>query len=438
MKNKSCFIPLLATLTLLFSMATNASNESAAKQITGYATTHQAEQLSLLKKLVNINSSTDNIRGVYQVGEVLRLALKNLGFITHWSYEPKAMKRAGTLIAHHPGSQGKKLLLIGHLDTVALGYDHKTFPHFEEHDDKATGPGIVDDKGGDVIILYALKALQAQHNLAHADITVVFTGDEEDSGKPTVISRKPLIEAAKKADIALDFESAVTLNTASIARRGISDWIIQAEGMEGHSAGIFQESIGFGAIFELARIVDTMRTALHEEKYLTFNPGLILGGSRVDYNNNDIKGTAFGKQNIIPRTAIAIGDLRFLTVGQKVEAEKKITAIVESHLNHTKASITFQDGIPPMEPTEANQALLNQYSDASVLLGYGKISALDPGQRGAGDISYVASLVSASLVGLGAFGGGEHAKNETLDIRSLPMQTQRAALLMYQLTSSSA
>lgn len=417
----------------LFTQLAKAGSKTIEIQISHYLITQQQKQLSLLEKLVNINSGTTNMTGVHKIGEFLRSQFEVLGFKVRWIEEPSNMQRAGTLIAEHSGHSGKRLLLIGHLDTVFPSTS--TFQHFKRNGNFATGPGVIDDKGGDLVILYALKALQAANSLNNANITVVLTGDEEDSGKPTSISRKPLLDAAKNSDIALDFEWAITPDTATIARRGITNWMITTEGNEAHSSEIFQRKAGFGAIYELIRIINTMRTQLANEPYLSFSPGLILGGTTVNYDKNNSQGIAFGKGNVIAKAAVAKGDLRFITTEQKNNAEKKISAIVGSHLPGTTASITFQDAIPAMPPTAANLELLKKYSQASVKLGYGTVNQLDPGSRGAADISHIASMVSASLAGLGPVGTGAHSEKETLDIQSLTRQTQRAALLIYWLTN---
>ncbi|KTD33524.1 carboxypeptidase G2 [Legionella nautarum] len=417
---------------LLFTPLAPANNPSIENQITHYLNYKQQEQLALLEKLVNINSGTTNLAGVHHVGELLRPHFEKLGFKVHWVEPPPSLQRAGTLIAEHPGSKGKRLLLIGHLDTVFPLVS--SFQHFKQKGNFATGPGVIDDKGGDLVILYALKALDAANALTDAQITVVLTGDEEDSGKPTSISRKPLIEAAKNSDIALDFEWATTIDKATIARRGIANWMIITEGNEAHSSAIFQKKAGFGAIYELARILDSIRIEISRQQYLSFNPALVLGGTTLNYDKNNSQGTARGKGNVIAKSTIAKGDFRFLSSEQKINAEKEISTIVGSHLPGTTASISFEDGIPAMPPTAANAELLEKYSQASYKLGYGNISALDPGSRGAGDISYIAALVSASLAGLGPVGSGAHSEEETLDLQSLTPQTQRAALLIYWLT----
>ncbi|HHF7373057.1 M20/M25/M40 family metallo-hydrolase [Legionella bozemanae] len=412
----------------------NANNlTSVEKQITQYITTQSQEQLSLLEQLVNTNSGTTNLKGIYEVGNRVRQQLDQLGFKTFWVNEPPAMHRAGTLVAQRTGNKGKKLLLIGHLDTVFPA--DSPFQHFERQGDVATGPGVIDDKGGVVVILYALKALQEMHALDNANITVILTGDEEDSGKPTSISRKPLIDAAKNSDIALDFEWSITVDTATVARRGIAHWTIETQGNEAHSSEIFQKKAGYGAIYELVRILDTMRTQLSGERFLSFSPGLVLGGTTIN-SKNDIQGAAFGKGNVIAKVAMANGDLRFISEQQKNAAEKKIASIVTHHLPGTTASIIFQEGIPSMPPTPANEALLKQYSEASEDLGKGVVHPLDPGSRGAGDISHIASIVNGALAGLGPVGTDAHSVKETLNIPSLSIQTQRASLLIYRLIHS--
>lgn len=290
------------------------------KHIIRHISEQQDAQLSLLEQLVNINSGTENTAGVHQVGELLKTRLEKLGFTTHWQDIPPDIHRAGALIAERQGSKGKRLLLIGHLDTVFPSAS--PFQKFTRQGSYATGPGVIDDKGGDVVILFALEALEKVHALDDTTIRVVLSGDEEDAGKPTSITRQALLKAAQQSDIALDFEWSFTQDTATVARRGISSWTITTQGNETHSSAIFQKTAGDGAIFELSRILNTMRTRLSDEKYLSFNPGLILAGTQVNAPKKT-EGNAFGKINVIAKTAYATGDLRFLTKEQKQKAEKR-------------------------------------------------------------------------------------------------------------------
>jgi len=196
----------------------------------------------------------------------------------------------------------------------------------------------------------------------------------------------------------------------------------------GHSSTIFSQQAGYGAIYEAARILNEFREKLSTEKYLTFNPGLIMGGSEINNNNETI-----GKDNIISPRVMVSGDLRFLTETQKENARIKMKEIVAQSLNKTKAEIVFSDGIPAMEPTPQNEQLLAVVNKVSLDLGFGEVKAGDPGSRGAGDISYIAKYV-ACLDGLGASGKGAHAPGETMNIKEFPKLVQRTALLIYRLT----
>lgn len=397
-----------------------------------YSHQHVKEALSFLNELVNINSGTSNTEGVKKVGQLLQAQLSQLGFDTYWVAEPTVMRRSPTLVANHPGKQGKALLLIGHLDTV---FEPSSMPNnYVQQGNIAKGPGVADDKGGDVVMLYALKALQAMHGLDDRNITVVLTGDEEDSGKPANISRKPLLDAAKHSDIALEFESAIDLHSATIARRGITDWTILSFGHPGHSSDIFAANIGDGAILEVARILQEMRLALEPQPDITFSPGILLAGATVKFDANTTQGSAAGKTNMIAAQALVKGEFRYLTAEQKNLVEKTMQQIVAQHLPVTTAEVSFQDGIPAMPATKGNLLLLQQYSQVSELLGYGAITAVDPDLRGASDISYVANQVPQNLAGLGPVGVYLHSPKEELFIDSLPIAIERAALLMYQLT----
>lgn len=420
-------------LLVCFSQAAGAATLSAeAQQIHDFVMAHQQAQIQLLAKLVDINSGTTNVKGVNIVGKMIEAELQTLGFKTWWVAEPARFERAGTLLAERVGTQGKPILLIGHLDTVFANSAHPQ--QFEIHGNSAKGPGSIDDKGGVVVMLYALKALQAMHALENTSIAIALTGDEEQSGKPTSISRKPLKDIAQGKAIALDFEPSISLDTATIGRRGISNWTITSSGNESHSATIFQRDVGDGAIFEIARILNMMRLQLQHEKDITFNPGLIIGGNKLTYDHLESRGSIFGKQNVVAKTALVTGDVRYLTEIQKKQFEQQLLAIVNQHLPGTHAQLAVVDGIPPMAPTANNLQLLEAYSAASERLNLGKIVALDPSIRGAGDISYVAPIIPANLSGLGPTGIGTHSVIEAVELPSLAIQTQRAAQLIYQLT----
>lgn len=392
----------------------------------------EGESIAFLEKVVNINSGTLNQVGVKAVGTEFDKAFSEIGFATEWISMPEEMNRAGHLFASLEGDKGKKLLLIGHLDTVFE--ENSPFQQFERiNDSMVYGPGANDMKGGDVVVLYALKALSELNLLKRASITVAFTGDEESTGKPLSISRKSLIEAGKKADIALGFETATGFNNATIARRGASGWRVETQGKRAHSSGVFNDRVGAGAIFEMSRILNAFYEDVRGEEYLTFNPGTLLGGTFVEYDKQTSSGSVFGKTNVVAQKAVVNGGLRFISEEQKETARAKMREIVSQSLPQTSSSITFTDSYPAMGPTEGNQALLEVLSQVSEDLGFGKVTGYDPGRRGAADISFVADYTDG-LDGLGTMGSGAHTPQETVNLKTINALIQRAAVLIYRLT----
>ena len=295
-------------------------------------------------------------------------------------------------------------------------------------------------RAGWFVIVVALRAMQAAGALKDANIEIHMTGDEEDSGDPIEVTRAPLIEAGKRADVALDFEGLVIdggKDMGTIARRSSNSWKLVATGKTGHSSLIFNQTYGDGAIYELARIIYRFRTELPEPN-LTFNVGLITGGQEAELDPDGIRAAAKGKTNIIPGTAIARGDFRTLSEEQTARVKAKMQAIVADHAPLTGAEISFDPGsYPAMAPTEGNKALLARLNGINRDLGLPEMEALDPLKRGAGDISFVANDVDG-LVGLGTASRGDHAPGETVSLDSIKRQAKRAAILMTRLSKEKA
>lgn len=387
--------------------------------------------VALLEKIVNMNSGTFNPAGVVEVGKVLEREFEALGFTTRW-VSMDAVKRAPSLVAELRGSHGKRILLIGHMDTVFE--PSSPFQKFVRTGDTATGPGTSDMKGGIVVILSALKALKSAGALDGARITVFITGDEEAVGEPTEISRKEFIEAGKNSDAVLSFEADIReqgKDYASTARRGFTSWELRVHAKAGHSGVIFSPSMGDGAIFELSRILNLFHDTLREPN-MTYSAGLMLGGSNIKVESSG-DASVSGKTNIVPGEALAIGDVRALTPDQLAHVKDRMLSIVTGgNLPGTKAGITFTDKYPPMAPTPGNIALLAKLNEGNRALGMAEMEALDPMLRGGGDASFVAPFVDV-LDGLGAAGTGAHAPGETVDLSRMPLQSKHTALLIYRL-----
>lgn len=427
-------IGLVSAFVLVGSSAQAAPTGAEARMV-ATVDAEQARTLKFLETMVNQNSGSRNLEGVRRLRDIVAPEFTALGFTSRW-IPMEQTGRAGHLVLTHKGRKGgKKLLLIGHLDTVFE--PDSPFQTYVLNGDKATGPGVGDDKGGIAVILAAVRAMQTAGTLKNANIEVFLTGDEEEAGSPTEVARADLVTEAKAADVALDFEGLSRENgkdMGSIARRSSQSWTLTVEAKSGHSSGVWGANAGDGAIYAASRILSAFREEL-PEPYLTLNVGLIAGGAEADVADDNAHVSAQGKTNIIPGKVLARGDLRTLSLEQNAAAMRKMEWIVaRSYPGVTSAKITFSEGYPPMAPTAGNKALLAKLNRVNATLDLPEMQPLDPMKRGAGDISFVAEYIDG-LVGLGPHSTGDHAPGETVDVASIWTQAKRAALLMTRLAA---
>ncbi|QJU56481.1 M20/M25/M40 family metallo-hydrolase [Sphingomonas sp. AP4-R1] len=395
---------------------------------------HTEGDIALLGRMVDLNSGSRNFAGVKAMADLMRAELEPLGFTVSWTPMEQVTGRAGHLIAEHKGSgRGSHMLLIGHMDTVFE--KDSPFQTMTRKGDIVTGPGVDDMKGGLVVMIAALRAMKDAGTLKAADIHIILSGDEESVGQPQHKARAAMIEQAKWADTAFEFEGLANEGgeeIGSIARRGSISWRLSASAKSGHSSGVFSDGAGFGANYELVRIVDAFRRELREPN-LTYNLGLILGGVDVTATPTDtIAGSARGKPNIIAAQAIATGDIRALSNEQAERIMSRMRAIVAQHLAGTSAEIVFSEGYPAMPPTPGSRALLGKLNGVNADLGLPKMAELDPMKRGAGDIAFAAPYTDG-LVGTGIAGAGSHAEGETASLSSMGRQAKRNAILFSRL-----
>ncbi len=429
---KSFIWQIVFIATLFCSVSANTELDATEQAMADWIDDNAEEAIALLEKTVNISSGTLNIEGVKEVAATMRPEMESLGLDVEWIELPAEMQRAGHLVGRKEGS-GNRFLMIGHLDTVFEADDN--FQAFSREDNIATGPGVDDMKSGNVVMIYVLKALQQVGLLESLPVVIFYTGEEEKPGRPLSVSRRELSEAGQWADVALGFESAAARDGrewATIARRGFSEWRLEVSGMQAHSSQVFSDEVGAGAIFEASRILNTFYEEVRGEEYLTFNAGTIQGGTTVEYDYEQNRGSTFGKSNVVPNKVVVHGGLRTISVDQLMRAQNSMRDVVAAHLPNTSATITFDEGYPPMTPTDGNLRLQEELSAINQDLGREPMGTYDPSLRGAADISFVAGYVD-SLAGMGAIGSGGHTPNESLELDSIPLAIKRAAILIYRL-----
>ncbi|HSG48666.1 MAG TPA: M20/M25/M40 family metallo-hydrolase, partial [Longimicrobiales bacterium] len=225
-------------------------------------TANHPDAVALLAETVDINSGTLNAEGQRRVYQVMAPYFEALGFQVRY-VQPNVAQRGGHLVASRTGTRGKRLLLIGHMDTVFE--EDSPFQRWELLNDSiARGPGAADMKGGNVVIWSALEALHREGALDGTDITVVLTGDEERPGTPLEEARRALVDAGIAADIALGFEGG-TPGYGVVARRSSSSWRIDITATSAHSSGVFRDAVGAGAIYEAGRILEDFYSEIRGE-----------------------------------------------------------------------------------------------------------------------------------------------------------------------------
>jgi glutamate carboxypeptidase len=429
------FLPLLLFPVLAGSLASQGLS-APERRVVAAVDRGTGTAVALLERIVNQNSGTMNLDGVRAVARQLTPELERLGFSTRW-VDGAAWGRAGHLLAERAGTgRGVRVLLIGHLDTVFE--PDSPFQRFERlTDSTARGPGTTDMKGGDVVMVLALSALHEARLLDALQLRVVLTGDEENPGDLTALARRDLREAAEWADVAIGFEDGPSdPQRAVVGRRGSTGWVLRTSGLPAHSSQVFRPEVGSGAIYEAARILAAFRDSLAGEPNLTFNPGMIVGGTAVTFEKEQDRGTAFGKSNVVAESTVVTGDLRTLTLEQLERTRSAMRRLTERHYPGTGAQIVFDDGYPPLAPTEGNRRLLALFDQASRDIGWGPVSAADPARAGAADISFTAGLVEMALDGVGLMGSGGHTVTETADLRTLPLNAKRIALLLHRLAQA--
>jgi glutamate carboxypeptidase len=354
------------------------------------------KQLQLLEKMVNIDSGTGNAAGMAALGELIARQAAGLGF----EFEKLTGADGSGHFYLHRG-QGRRVLLLAHLDTVFERGTAAKRP-FTIEGDRARGPGVSDCKSGVVTILGALGNLTRAGKVGGA-IGCLFNTDEE-IGSPG--SRRIIEEFVRGSQAVLVVEPADG-ETITVARKGIGRFRLETFGRTAHSGSGFTE--GRNAIWELAHKVVEIGKLTALEQGITLNVGTIRGGTRA---------------NVIPDYAVAEVDLRFKVAGSEqsiLDRLRQITAV--SHIAGVTARLNGGITRPSMECAPGNMHLFQLLRETGKALGM-ELTTYESG--GGSDANFVAAVGTPVVDGVGPMGGGLHTETEYLEIPSL---ARRIALL---------
>jgi glutamate carboxypeptidase len=358
------------------------------------ATQSKDEALKLLERMVNIDSGSTTIEGLDKVREIAMEELRKLGArIETFPAEP----HPGTNVVATLNGQGKKkILILAHMDTVFKDGTAAAKPFYIK-DGRAYGPGVMDDKGGVVAGLYALKILQQIGFKDYGQITFLLDTNEETGS----VGTSALIERiAKQHDVALNLEPGRPADGLVVERKGSATALLEVKGTAAH-AGVAPEA-GRNAAMEVAHQVLQLSKTADAAKKTTVNFTVL---------------TANGPTNVIPATASAKADVRVATPEEFDRVEKDMVRIAQNKLiPETEVRVRLSRGLPPMPRLPASDKLVKMAEGIYAEIGK-KLTIESSG--GAADASLVAGVGIPVLDGFGIVGGGIHTPEEYAEVESV-------------------
>ena len=370
--------------------------------ILGWLGEHEEDAVRFLEALVNQDSGTYDRAAVNRVGDMLAGSFAEIGF----SVERLPQQEFGDhIVASRPAADGgKSLLCLGHMDTVFPAGTAAARP-FRIEAGRATGPGVVDMKGGLTVLAFALRALAATDSPAFRELgcSILINSDEE-IGSPT--SRQAFADLAARHQAAIVLEPARPNGECVIGRKGVGHFRLEVFGRQAHAGS--QPELGINAIWELAHKVCAMHALTDLERGTTVNVGVVRGGER---------------SNVVPDRACAEVDLRIWTMEEADRVMRAFRGIAErTTIPGATATLTGEISTPPWQTNEGTRRMLGLLNEAGSPLG---LSFAGVTTGGGSDGSRTAQSIP-TLDGLGAVGSQMHSPEEYLDVPSL---RQRAALL---------
>jgi glutamate carboxypeptidase len=367
------------------------------------------EQIKFLSHLVEINSHTTNVRGIAAVQDIFEQEFRQLGF----DVQRSAVASSGdVLTASNVANQDRAILLSGHVDTVHL--PESSFKQFSIAGDRLIGPGVLDMKGGLVVMLWALKAIAQFGDLAALPLRI-FLNSEEERGSPH--TRGFITELARKSTAGLVFEWGRGDHGVITSRKAIALFELQASGKKAHSGNAHGE--GRNAIDAISRAILAIHTLTDYNRGVTISANQIVGGS---------------SPSTVPDFATAICDLRAPTNGIFEEVWGRIVLAASTAApTGTVVKAVQTSSMPALEETESSSALFVSYQAAAARLNY-SCSGVQGPLGGVSDANLVGGVGTPTIDGLGPCGDGAHTDSEYVVKSSIVPRT--AALAVWLMSQS--
>jgi len=365
-------------------------------QLWDYMLARQGAMTRTLEQWVMLESPSNEQEAVNALGDLVGLAFKGAGAVV----ERLPQAAFGDHLRISWGQGDCQLLVLGHMDTVWPLGEVQRRP-FRLSQGKATGPGAFDMKGGLVVALYTVMALQELGLKPAHRLVFLFNSDEEVGS----LTSRPFIEKeARRSEAVLVLEP--SRDGALVTwRKGVGRFELEVQGVASHAGAAHER--GVSAVQELAHQILRLEAMTDYGQGTTVNVGVVEGGSKV---------------NVRPASAWAAIDLRVLTAG---EGRRMTEAILELQPVNPEATLIVSGGMnrPPWEASPASEDLFERAQRVGAALG---LELSPAGTGGGSDGNFSAALGVPTLDGLGVVGEDAHALTEWVDLASLP---RRAALL---------
>ncbi|MGE7958696.1 M20/M25/M40 family metallo-hydrolase [Pseudomonas sp. NPDC089530] len=378
-------------------------------QVHNDARQYQGDALKLLERLVNIDSGSGYEAGLNQVGDIAIAELQKLG--ASIEKVPNGAAGGSHVLATLKGTGKAKILLMAHMDTVFKEGTAAERP-FRLQDGRAYGPGVMDDKGGIVAGIYALKVLDNLKFKDYAQITFLLDASEETGSE---IATELIKKTAKAHDVTLNLEPGRPADGLVVWRKGSATALVEVKGKAAH-AGVAPE-LGRNAAMEAAHQILQLGKLGDEEKKTTINFTVFKAGDRT---------------NVIPDLALAKADVRAAVPEEFDRIERDLARLSANKLiADTEVKTSLQRGLPPMPQTEKSDALVAM---AQGIYGeLGRTLTIE-GSGGAADSSLSAGVGTPTLDGFGIVGGNIHTPEEYAEVDSVAPRIYLLARMIMELS----
>ncbi|CAN7545786.1 glutamate carboxypeptidase [Pseudoduganella sp. LjRoot289] len=393
---------------MLLALACGAAGAAEANQpLLAKAEQARPEALQLLERLVNIDSGTFNGAGLDRVGAVVQEELAKLGAKVETSPATPALSR--NIQATLTGTGKGRILLVAHMDTVFADGAAAARP-FRIEGNRAYGPGIMDDKGGIVVALAALKILKQSDFNHYAKVTLLLNTNEETGSRGT---RALMEKLAREHDVALNLEPGRPADGLVVMRKGSGDIELEVTGKAAH-AGVAPDS-GRNAAMEAAHQMLQLSKLADSGKQTTVNFTVIKSGER---------------SNVIPDRALVQADVRVAVPEEFDRVEQDLARISANHLiPDTKVNAKLRRGFPPMPKSPVTDAVAARVQAVYAELGR-KLTLESSG--GAADSSLTFAAGVPTIDGLGIVGGAIHTPEEYAEVDSIAPRVYLLARLIQE------